>query len=48
MEETIKSTAVEHLKSLLGDKVEIIDLIVKNGWLVATLKHGTTFSVKNE
>ena len=51
MSRAINYTSLQYLQSLLtdpmGHKREIIDLEVKNKWLVATLGQGTYFSVKN-
>ena len=44
---TIKSTALEVLKSMISPQVKITDLEVRNKWLRATLSSGITFSVKN-
>lgn len=48
----MKSSAVNYqsltyLKSIIGVQVEILDLVVKNKWLIASLSSGVNFKVLN-
>jgi hypothetical protein len=45
---SINSNAYAYLKSLIGDRVKIIDVIVWGRYLKASLSSGVYFSVLNQ
>jgi len=46
MDKSISSDAVEMIKYYIGDN-KILDLVVHNKWLRATLSSGVKFSILN-
>ncbi len=44
---TINEKSYKFLKSLIGDKVEIVDIEVRGKWLRASLSSGVYFSIIN-
>jgi len=47
-QQAISSSAVEYIKYFLDKDNKIMDLVVKNQWLRATLSSGVKFSVRND
>jgi len=43
----VNSSSYDHLISLIGDKVKVMDLEVRGKWLVAHLSSGIKFWVLN-
>ncbi len=45
---SINSNAYAYIKSIIHPGLKVLDLYVRNGWLVAELSSGVRFSVRNK